>query len=62
MCCIIVSGFRSFTMSAIVSITVVLPSFRHQCRPYLYHRYLSRQFQFHLSVQIPLDRLSHRCR
>jgi len=31
MCCIIVSGFLSLTMSAIVSTTVVLPSFFHQC-------------------------------
>ncbi len=31
MCCIIVPGFLSLTMSAIVSTTVVLPSFFHQC-------------------------------
>ena len=31
MCCIIVSGLRSLTMSAIVSTTVVLPSLFHQC-------------------------------
>src|SRR5213079_2270205 len=31
MCCIIVSGFLSLTMSAIVRTTVTLPSFFHQC-------------------------------